>query len=468
MSQGFDDDFSRGINSNMWGCYAFQWGAGNNGCVPEYVRLQQDRVVMWDGTDKGTKNVVALWGHGDKITSTPIIPAVAGITQGGARNRPVTRVGSCMVSREYYGVGTYEVDAKVWWPTTGTTAVQGPPAGTVFSAWTFHYEEHRAAPGDTYGTRINPNDLLYQPQYKQGAAGAYYSTMNSEIDAPEMGVSGRYNSANFNTWITETKYDIKELPFPTSIVDGRYHRFSWAWRNKAVPLPNLRDDQVGMAAGYYRIKVDGVYPEYVGFALQKRSDGKYYAIVGEAVDFYVDGKFIRTSTTNICPAQARIIIGNWFASWAGPANWEFCRFTIARVGFTPPTANDVVVKQNMNGIATIPGSTPLVGGHGHGHGHGEHGHPKFHAGFGDEPSSEIEREYFEERAARGRAQQAMEDHPVQSFASLGVGESAGFQGQDQYLPGSETSFSDVGNPMVHDIPSSTGSAERLFGYDADQ
>eukprot|EP00762_Andalucia_godoyi_P004350 ANDGO_08165.mRNA.1 hypothetical protein len=359
---GFDDDFSKGINKNRWIGYNWQWGANNNGCIPEYIMLEQDDVVLWDGTKVGKKNVCALWGHGDLVSSTPIRPALPGVNQNGSRNVPVSRVGSCMVTKDSFSSGRYEVDCRIWNPWNGRTVQQGKaPSGTVFSAWTFHYESHNAKSGDSGGTQINPNDLQYQPSKKQGSAGGYYSTVNSEIDAPEIGVSGAYGEANFNTWLSEIEYDIKVGAFPNALLDGRYHRFAWEWRNKSQVLTGVTDNQVAMANGYHRIAVAGVFPQYQSLPLVKKSDGKWYVLLGQDCKFYADGVLIR-STTLVSPVSARLVIGNWFASWAGAANWEFCKFTIHRVMITPYNMDGDVYLQRETSVSPsviIPGSVDL-------------------------------------------------------------------------------------------------------------
>jgi hypothetical protein len=232
----------------------------------------------------------------------------------------------------------------------------------VFSAWTFHYETHRAKAGDSAGNQLNPADLQYQPALKQGSAGAYYSVVNSEIDAPEYGIAGNYNEANYNTWLTEMKYDIKSLRNVRPILDGRYHRYSFRWANQAVPLPGLKSTQVTMANGYLRINAAGVFPAYQGYAVVRNADGTYSAIVGKSVSFYMDGQLLRT--TSLCSAvPARFVIGNWFANWAGAANWEYCKFTIARVAITPSNSNDLYLQKELSPapLARIPGSIQLAG-----------------------------------------------------------------------------------------------------------
>jgi hypothetical protein len=368
------DTFANGVRDEIWGAYHTGWGNGNNGVVKEYILPEQDEVILWNGTSIGKRNVVALYGHGERTSSSPLIPVVAGVNRAGSRNLPVTRVGSCMVTRASYGSGRYEFDVKIWPVFNGKNVVPGPPSGTVFSAWTFGYEEHRARPGDVSGQQLNPADLQYQPRFKQGGPGAYYCTMNSEIDGPECGVAGGWTAlddsgkprckGNFNTWMTEEHYDVLECHFP-NVLDGRYHRYAFTWENQSIPLPDLKPTQVTKQNGYLRINTLGVYPQYQGFAIVETEPNKFSAVVGKEVKFYVDGEFIRSTTlVNAVPAQ--LVIGNWFASWAGPANWEFCKFTVSRVAIYPKNENDLYLQVQSDGsyLPSIPGSVkaPTLGG----------------------------------------------------------------------------------------------------------
>jgi hypothetical protein len=308
---------------------------------------------MWNGQYIGRRAVAAVYGHGDLVSANSIMPPVTGPGRG------VTRVGACLVSKDYFASGTYEVDVKFWPPWVGTAPRPSSvaPSGSVFCVWTFAWQKHDAASGDTTGDRLNPADLQYQPSKKQGTPGGHYSTVNSEIDAPEFGSQGSFTNAKFNTWQTETVSDVKSLKVPVNVMDGRYHRFSFVWETEAILLPNLKDSQVTLQNGNYRINVLGVYPEYQGAAIAKGTDGKYYAKVGKKVSFFVDGNLVRESS--ICsPVAARLVIGCWFPTWAGPAAWDFCKFTVARVSVSPSNSPGDVYNERET-VVTPTAPVPL-------------------------------------------------------------------------------------------------------------
>eukprot|EP00762_Andalucia_godoyi_P002947 ANDGO_04122.mRNA.1 hypothetical protein len=329
---GFEDDFSQGLSPDRWMAYEMKWGAGNNGVVSEYIGTESDRVVLWNGQDLGDRETVALYAHGEQFTSSPIKTAVAGIGSGRARNGAPSRVGACLASRDYFCSGTFEVDLKVCNPWIGQRQLTGqPPSGVLFSMWTFGYEEHFADQANP-GT-LNQRDLQYQPKVRQGSTGAFYSTVNTEIDCPEMGKAGSFTEGLFNCYMTEVTGNIQTFRYPNNIMDGRYHRYAFTWETELVPLEGLQDSQVKKFNGHFRISDPSAFPNYQGYAITTQ-DGKWFCNQGKRVVFYVDGQ--KVGESGVCSAVAsRLIIGLWFPSWAGVAAWEFCRFNVARVAYKP-------------------------------------------------------------------------------------------------------------------------------------
>lgn len=326
---GFVETFSSGVSNTRWGAYNMDWSAVGSGVSPSYIKLEQDNIVMFDGTNLGQRNVCALYGRGD-LTNASVIPIVNG--PGGGP----TRVGACLVSRQYFCSGVYEIDVCFKGVYNGMTlSANAPLTGVCYSSWTFSYQSHRA--GDPSGLNLNPADLQYQPQWKIGSFGSYTSEINSEIDHPEIG-GGPWTGGNVNTWYdSAVHFDVVRMTWPVNVMDGRYHRWSFVWQTQTVPLPNLTDAQVKMQNNYYRIAVAGVYPQYIGYGL-KKFNGVWNACLGKSVTFYLDGQYLRTST--LCTATAaRLVIGFWFPTWTGTPSWSLCKATVSRVSIAPFNAD---------------------------------------------------------------------------------------------------------------------------------
>eukprot|EP00762_Andalucia_godoyi_P007315 ANDGO_01514.mRNA.1 hypothetical protein len=332
QKNGFVDDFSSGISTSRWRCYEKVWGKGNNGCVMEYLDMDTQKVVMYDGTDLGNKNCVVIWSHGEQFSSSSAkkaVPGVRRVSGGFARDAPASRVGSCLVSADSFCSGEYKVDLKFESPTLGSQVVPGAPRGMLFSVWTFHYEEHRAGSNPAI---LNQSDLQYSPA--DLTTGTNYSTVNSEIDAPEIGAQGSWTKGLFNCYVSERRADYKTANLPSNLLDGRFHRLSFKWETELAALDGLKDSQVKSVNGYARLAVDNLFTAYQGMALIKKADGRWYAMKGKSVTFYLDNVLISKST--FCSAvAARLVIGTWFPDWAGTAPWEWARVWCSRVEYIP-------------------------------------------------------------------------------------------------------------------------------------
>ena len=151
----FFDDFSTGISSSKWAIGNQVWGVGNSGVTPSNVKLTKD-------------NVVVLQGNGDLYT--------------GSLGK---RSGSCLITREAFGPGRYEVRMKAF-----------PRFGATTAMWTFYYAN----------------------------AGA----INAEIDI-ELNVNDNMRQAWFTNWLSETNYRSKSMLTTTLHNDGEWHTYRFDW-----------------------------------------------------------------------------------------------------------------------------------------------------------------------------------------------------------------------------------------------
>jgi beta-glucanase (GH16 family) len=75
---------------------------------------------------------------------------------------------------------------------------------------------------------------------------------------------------------------------------------------------------------YYPTPIDGTYQN---IDIGSQNDGKFHVYrwdwyAGEKVDFFVDGRLVVTSTTNVPSSPAQLWVGNWPAPWSGDFNYD--------------------------------------------------------------------------------------------------------------------------------------------------
>ena len=321
-STGFVETWDNGIDPDRWGVYLKKWGGGNNGCVPELVRIGQDTV------NGSVRNVLVLTGHGDDYQGT-----VQGVTKEHGQYVRIpasTRVGACIVTRESFASGRYDITMKIG---NGNLPLRG---GMCVSAWMFHYEEHVA--GDD-PSLPNPDDPLYQPTYRRNGGDFWYSVVNSEIDAPELGHANRgdYVQGWYNAYLSDldaaASYNQFTLDRGNDVRDGQYHTYSFEWRTRLVDVPDITDQDVIAKNGYYYIAKPG--HTYQGMASIKQ-DGNYRVCAGKEVVCLFDGTEIgRIAETTVSAVAARLIVGIWFPSWSGAAPWDETDVYVSRIAITP-------------------------------------------------------------------------------------------------------------------------------------
>ncbi len=234
------------------------WGGPNGGVVAE-------NVTYVPGTG------IVIKAQGDLNTGTQ-----QGVDRFGNTVATNKRIGGCIVTRDYYGPGSYEVVAKL-------------PAltGVVSAFWTFHYE--KGYPGTAlYNNHLN-DGLRTSGTQEDGL----YTVRNHEIDieiptalkgAPDMEVVD-YRNARFNTWRGEqrdwdngawSEYTDEFVNHGVSVNDGQFHKFRFDW--------HLGNDP--------------------------------------RVEFYIDDVLMQTNRTHVPDIPGRLWIGLWFPSspgnkWAG-------------------------------------------------------------------------------------------------------------------------------------------------------
>lgn len=304
-----------------------QWGGANGGIVKENVELYPN----YKDPANNINGMIRCYVNGDYYNG-PIqgVDNVGNTVEG-----RYSEVGACIVTREYFGPGSYRIKARI-----------NKQDGHAFSLWTFHYEE------------IYPNDSRYEDVKLDGDFGlresgneedGFFIVRNHEIDieiptsldgAPNMEIVD-FTNARLNTWQGELRnFDVpEEHPdywteyqdtftafHHQPINDGEFHEFRFDWHTDD---PNPPDD-----------------PNNPGTPLP-----------ATRVDFFTDGVYWNTNTENIPDIVGRFWMGSWCPRgqggnrWAGP-HCSFIRDStdIASFEFIPfPTEPSRAVMETYPG-----------------------------------------------------------------------------------------------------------------------
>lgn len=330
-----DEDWSSGeIDPARWYPLRKKWGKGNHGVVPENVTLTTDTV---SGSEK---TVLSCTARGDHYTGP-----VSG--EWGKH----TRVGGVLVSRQHFASGRFQVVMKI-----GTPQNPAPP-GIVPAIWTYGYKAVSVPPDLADGfTETAP---LYHPRLQQWGKGkAFYW---SEIDFPEFGKAGGYNTPMYNTFLNKQHHS---LEFDArGAADGRYHTYTTDWHTGLAPVPGITDTQVTAALGFYWINDASVpFADYhYGSPLKKLGTDRYAVCVGTSAKHYIDGRLIGENTTFVPSMTGQLNIGVWLPHWAGPAPWQSVdvRFASVKVWqfHDPGDARGILTENITDSFA--PGGSPL-------------------------------------------------------------------------------------------------------------
>lgn len=287
----FEEDWSSGsISPRKWYALRKQWGASNNGVVPENVFVVKD-------TDRHVLQCVA---HGDRYEG-PIF--------GKLKNKQ--RVGGVLVSRQHFASGRFQVAMKIGTPE------KPRPAGMVPAIWTYGFRSVKVDP-------LNSEKYLFgRPFYhpklqKWGKGQSFYW---SEIDFPEYGKDGKYDTPMYNTFLNSKH--IPQTFDAHGAADGSWHTYTTDWRTHLVAIPEVKDADVVEKDGYYWIRnADIPFDKYWGNPLRKQGDNKYSVCSGKVVRHWIDGQFIGENTQFVPAMTGQLNLGVWLPKWAGVADWK--------------------------------------------------------------------------------------------------------------------------------------------------
>lgn len=272
-----------------------QWGGLNGG-------ISADNIVLNRQT-----GLAELTACGD-LYSGPVL----GTDRFGKPSGFNTRIGACLVTRDYFGPGRYRV---VMQPLQAE--------GACNALWGFHYEE--SYPGSDLWTSHVVDGLHYGGTEELG----FYTVRNHEIDiefptalktdADQEDVA--FTHARFNTWQGELR--------------------NWAVPNNDVPTHDPMYSPVNDPS-YWSEYTDDFTNHGVNLA-----DGNFHELgydwhLGDnpRVEFYIDGVLRHTVTTHIPDIPGRFWIGHWFPSaavhWAGRgSNWNTQTMLVKSISITP-------------------------------------------------------------------------------------------------------------------------------------
>lgn len=305
-----EEDWSSGrIEPERWYVPRKKWGQGNHGVVPENVQILPDKV------DQEEKNVLVCVAHGDEYEG-PVI-GLDGNTD---------RVGGLIVSQAYFASGRFEVRMKIGTPEAYAGGPDDPlrPAGCVPAVWTYGYRYVKGRSKDQFDSDF-PLYNPHMPAYG-GAANEYWS----EIDFPEFGKEGNFDKAMYNTFL-QNRHDSRLFDV-SSVFDGKYHTLVTQWRTHLRELPEIKDEHVIAADGFWWIQDKSVpFEEYLGNPLKRLGKDRYALYEGAEANHWIDGKLVARNDKWVPAMAAQLNLGVWLPNWAGPARWKKAEVRFASV-----------------------------------------------------------------------------------------------------------------------------------------
>jgi hypothetical protein len=282
------------IDPARWYVPRKHWGQGNQGVIPENVRVENGVLVceahgdLYDGPRVGWEGVKA-------------------------------RVGGALVSKAFYASGRFEVAIRIG----STAAIPGGPAdparpiGAVPAIWTYAYRY--VSVGKERMKDFVAEAPLYNPlmeRYQDGT-NEYWS----EIDFPEFGKAGLFERGMYNSFC-QTK-EFSETFDVGAVIDGKFHTLTTDWRTTLVPLDGVTDAQVVEHSGFWWIKDASIpFNRYLGNPLRKLGKDRYSACMGEKALHWIDGKKVAETKTFVPCMAAQLTLGVWLPNWGGPAPWK--------------------------------------------------------------------------------------------------------------------------------------------------
>ncbi len=192
-----------------------------------------------------------------------------------------TRLGGVLQSKQRFASGRYEIKMRI---------LQLPDQGVVSAAWTFWYKQiTEASHPEAYQRALLAGNI---PQNNK-------ITLNHEIDIEVKGAN--LGNPIFTNWVGEQEgeHDSKPVSLKVGLNDGKFHVYRWDWHTGG----------------------NGASPK---------------------VEYYIDDKLVRISTTKVPYVASYLSIGNWFAWWAGndsgtykAPNFDTSEMFVDWVKFTP-------------------------------------------------------------------------------------------------------------------------------------
>ncbi len=289
------EDWSGGvIDPDRWYALRKQWGGGNNGVVPENVRLVPDSV---DGREV---KVLECAARGD-LYKGPVK----------GRGGRATRVGGVLVSKQHFASGRFEVTMKI-----GSREDPRPP-GIVPAIWTYGFRFERV-PASVAGSFSEAKPLYHPRLQKWGKGLAFYW---SELDFPEYGKGGDYSRPMYNTFLNKQHHS--QTFAVGDAADGGWHTYTTEWRTSLVPIEGVTDAQVVEAEGFHWVRDKAVpFGLYQGNPLRRLGLDRYAVCAGRSARHWIDGRYIGENTKFVPSMAAQLNLGVWLPDWAGPAPWE--------------------------------------------------------------------------------------------------------------------------------------------------
>jgi hypothetical protein len=290
-----------------------QWGEGNHGVVPENVAIEEDTV-------RGERTrVLVCHARGDRYTG-PIR---------GQWNRP-DRVGGVIVSRAFFASGRFEVTMKIGdaSPQPGGPSDPRRPAGAVPAIWTYGHRLEKIEPA--LAATFPRDRPLYHPHLQEWGPGMAFHW--SEIDFPEFGKAGRFDRPMYNTFLNKQHHSL-EFDLPQA-ADGAYHTYVTEWRTELVSRPELRDEQMAEAEGFWWVRDPAVpWESYWGAPFRRLGPDRFALCAGRVARHWFDGRLVGENTRWVPALSAQLTLGIWLPQWAGPADWasSAVRFAAVRV-----------------------------------------------------------------------------------------------------------------------------------------
>jgi hypothetical protein len=307
-----EEDWSSGqIDPAKWYLLRKKWDGGNNGVVPENVRIDRDVV---GGVER---NVLVCTAHGDQYDGP-----VTG--QGGRK----PRVGGVIVTKPFFASGRFEIVMKIGsvTPHAGGPADPRRPKGCIPAVWTYAYRWVAAPRGRR--DEFTPDAPLYNPLMRTGNRGA--NAYWSEIDFPEFGKAGDFDKALYNTFL-QNRHEPRTFDV-APMVDGRYHTLTTEWRTKLEPLGGVTDAQVREHAGLHWVADKSVpFERYLGNPLRRLAKDEYAVYTGDVATHWLDGRKVAENRRFVPAMAAQLNLGVWLPDWAGPAPWKTATASFATV-----------------------------------------------------------------------------------------------------------------------------------------